>query len=160
MEAETNGRHFPDDIFKCIFVNENILISIKISLKFVPKGQSNNITALAQMMAWRHPGDKPLSEHICVTRPQWVKTVITLLALCVCVWGGGGGGGLTVTDGFPSQRASNDVANVWDDVIMFLIASRVFISRPRLPHYQPTTPTYSYLSRGLHPIQFWLLPLA
>ena len=33
-------------------------------------------------MAWRRPGDKPLSEpmmvrlptHICVTRPQWVKT--------------------------------------------------------------------------------------
>ena len=34
-------------------------------------------------MAWRRPGDKPLSEpmmvnlptHICVTRPQWVKAV-------------------------------------------------------------------------------------
>ena len=37
MEAKTNGRHFPDDIFKCIFLNENVLISIKISLKFVPR---------------------------------------------------------------------------------------------------------------------------
>ena len=46
IEAETNGRHFPDDIFKCIFLNENILISIKISLKFVPTGQINNIPAL------------------------------------------------------------------------------------------------------------------
>ena len=46
IEAETNGRHFPDDIFKCIFLNENVLISIKISLKFVPKGQINNIPAL------------------------------------------------------------------------------------------------------------------
>ena len=46
MEAETNGRHFPDDIFKCIFLNENVLISIKISLKFVPKGQINNIHSL------------------------------------------------------------------------------------------------------------------
>ena len=45
-EAETNGRHFPDDIFKCIFLNENVFISIKISLKFVPKGQINNIPAL------------------------------------------------------------------------------------------------------------------
>ena len=26
-------------IFQCIFLNENVLISIKISLKFVPKGQ-------------------------------------------------------------------------------------------------------------------------
>ena len=31
-----NGRHFPNDIFKCIFLNENVSISIQISLKFVP----------------------------------------------------------------------------------------------------------------------------
>ena len=30
------GRHFADDILKCIFLNENIWISIKISLKSVP----------------------------------------------------------------------------------------------------------------------------
>ena len=46
IEAETNGRHFPDDIFKCIFLNKNVLIWIKISLKFVSKGQINNIPAL------------------------------------------------------------------------------------------------------------------
>ena len=46
IEAETDGRHFPDDIFKYIFLNENVLISITISLKFVPKGQINNIAAL------------------------------------------------------------------------------------------------------------------
>ena len=53
-------------------------ISIKISLKFVPKGPINNIPSLVQIMAWRRPGGKPLSEptmvsllmHICVTRPQ------------------------------------------------------------------------------------------
>ena len=33
-------------IFKCIFLNENVGISIKISLKFVPKGPINDITAL------------------------------------------------------------------------------------------------------------------
>ena len=32
---------FPDDIFKCILLNENIWIPVKISLKFVPKGQLN-----------------------------------------------------------------------------------------------------------------------
>ena len=76
-----NGRHFADDIFKYIFLNENVWISIKISLKFVPKGPINNIPSLVQIMAWRRPGDKPLSEpmmvnlltHICVTRPQWVN---------------------------------------------------------------------------------------
>ena len=35
-----------DDAFKCNFVNENILISIKVSLKFVPKGPINNMPAL------------------------------------------------------------------------------------------------------------------
>ena len=76
-----NGRYFADDIFKCIFLNENVWISIKISLKFVPKGPINNIPALVQIMAWRRPGDKPLSEammvhlptHIWVSRPQWVN---------------------------------------------------------------------------------------
>ena len=60
------------------FFNENVIISIKISLKFVPDGPINNIPALVQIMAWRRLGDKPLSEpmmvllltHMCVTRPQ------------------------------------------------------------------------------------------
>ena len=32
------SRHFPDDMFKCITLNENAWILIKISLKFAPKG--------------------------------------------------------------------------------------------------------------------------
>ena len=52
-----------------------------ISLKFVPKVLINNIPALIQIMAWRQPGAKSLSElmmvkvptPICITRPQWVK---------------------------------------------------------------------------------------
>ena len=75
-----NGRLFADDTFKRIFLNENIKISIKISLKLVPNGLINNIPALGLIMAWRRPGDKPLLEpmmvrsltHICVIRPQWV----------------------------------------------------------------------------------------
>ena len=62
------GRHFPDAIFKCIFLNENIQISNTISLKFVPKGPINNIPALVQIMAWRRPGDKPLSKPMIVYR--------------------------------------------------------------------------------------------
>ena len=76
-----NGRHYPDDINKCIFLNENVWISIKIPVKFVPKGPISNIPALFQIMAWRRPGDKPLSEtmvvtlltDICIARRQWVK---------------------------------------------------------------------------------------
>ena len=76
-----NGHHFADDIFKCIFLNGNVWIPIKISYKFVPKGPINIIPVLVQIMAWCRSGHKPLSEaimvnlptHICVTRPQWVK---------------------------------------------------------------------------------------
>ena len=37
---------FADNIFNCIFLNENVQIAIKISLMFVPKGPINNIPSL------------------------------------------------------------------------------------------------------------------
>ena len=78
LRPRQNGRRFTDDTFMRIFLNENVRISIKISLKFVPAGPIDNIPALVQIMAWRRSGDKALSEpmmvsllmHICVTRPQ------------------------------------------------------------------------------------------
>ena len=81
LRPRQNGRHFPDDISKCIFLNETVWISIEISRKFLSKVPINGIPTLVQIMAWRRPGDKPLSEpmlvnlltHICVTRPQWVN---------------------------------------------------------------------------------------
>ena len=83
LRPRQNGRRFAADTFKRIFLNENVLIPVKISLKFVPKGPINNTPALVRIMAWRRPGDKLLSEpmmvslptHMCVTRPQWVKYV-------------------------------------------------------------------------------------
>ena len=85
LRPRQNGWHFADDNFKCIFLNENVWIAINISLKFVPKGQINNIPALFQIIAWHQPDDKPLSEpmmlslltHICITQPQWVKKLAT-----------------------------------------------------------------------------------
>ena len=85
LKPRQNGRHIADDTFKRIFVNENIRILIEISLRFVPKCPIKNTPALVQIMAWRRPGDKPLSEpmmvslpmHICVTRPQWVNSLST-----------------------------------------------------------------------------------
>ena len=67
-----NEQHFADDIFKRIFFNENVWISIKISLKFVPKGPINNIPALVQIMAWRRSGDKPLSEPMMFSLPTHI----------------------------------------------------------------------------------------
>ena len=84
LRPRQNGRHFPDDIFKCIFFNESMWFFVEISLKFVPKGLINNIPELVQIMACRRPGDKPLSEpilvclltHICGTRPQCVNNLL------------------------------------------------------------------------------------
>ena len=101
LKPRQNGRHFAGDIFNCIFLNENVWIPIKISLKFVPKDPINNISSLVQIMAWCRPGDKPLSEpmmvslptHICVIRPQWDKCILsraflTLNQLSLCnIWG-------------------------------------------------------------------------
>ena len=78
LRPRQNGRFFPDDIFICIFFNENFCILIKFSLKYVRKGPIDNNPALVQIMAWRRSGGKPLSEpmmislptHICRTRPQ------------------------------------------------------------------------------------------
>ena len=46
-----NGQHFADDIFKRIFFNENVLVSIRIALNCV-QGPINNIPALVQIMVW------------------------------------------------------------------------------------------------------------
>ena len=81
LRPRQNGRNFAEDIFICIFLNENVWIPIRISLKFVPKCLINNNPALVQIMAWCRPGDKPLSKpmmvslptHICAIRPQWVN---------------------------------------------------------------------------------------
>ena len=81
LRLRQNGCHFGDVIFKCIFMNEKFCISIPTSLKFVSRGPIDNKSALVQVMAWRRPGDKPLSEpmmasllgHICITRPQWIN---------------------------------------------------------------------------------------
>ena len=79
LRPKQNGRHFPDDILKYHFLNENVWFLFKISLKCVPKVPINKIPALVQIMAWRRPGDKSWSEtmmvtlltHICATRLQW-----------------------------------------------------------------------------------------
>ena len=94
LRPRQNGRLYADDTFKRIFLKENIRISIKISLKFVPKGPFNNIPALVLIMALHRTGNKPLSEpmmislpmHIFVTRPQWVKSPELIFFLKCLFW--------------------------------------------------------------------------
>ena len=75
-----NDRHFADDIFRCIFLNENLWIS----LNFIPKSPINNIPVLVPILAWRRSRDKPLSEpmkiilstHICGTYNAIIYLII------------------------------------------------------------------------------------
>ena len=63
MRPRQNGRHFTDNLFKCIFMNEKVNWSLFLRLKLT--------------IFHRWPGDKPLSEpmmvrlprHICITWP-------------------------------------------------------------------------------------------
>ena len=88
-----NGRRFADDVFTCLFLNENVGISLEISLTFVPEVWINNTPSLVHVMTWRRLGDKPLSEpmmvclptHVCVTRLQWVKGIIDRIPYRICV---------------------------------------------------------------------------
>ena len=97
LRLRENGCHFTDDTFKLIFLNENVRISIKILMKFVPMGPINNIPALVQIMAWHHPGNKPLSEpmmvslltHIRATSSpsatymhQWIRSALVQIMAC------------------------------------------------------------------------------
>ena len=59
---EQNGRHFADDIFKCIFVNEKFRNSVKSLLNCILEGPIDNNPALDKTMAWHQKGDKPLFE--------------------------------------------------------------------------------------------------
>ena len=54
LKPTQNGHHFPDDIFKGVFLNENVWISIKISLKFISKNPVSSIHALIQIIAASH----------------------------------------------------------------------------------------------------------
>ena len=79
LHSLSGKMQFADDIFKC---KENVWISLKISLKFVPKFRTNHIPALVQIMAWRRSSSKPLSEpmmvsllmQFCISQSQLVKT--------------------------------------------------------------------------------------
>ena len=62
LKPRENRRHFADNIFKYIFLDENVLIPLRIWLKFASKVPINNIPTLVQIMACRPIDAKPLSE--------------------------------------------------------------------------------------------------
>ena len=70
LRPKQNGHHFANNMHVHVhFLNENIWISIQISLKFVPRGPINNIQALVQ---WMVPPRRQLTHwgratHICAS---------------------------------------------------------------------------------------------
>ena len=91
LRPRQNCCHFADNISKCIFLNENLWISLKISLKFVPKVQIDNIPTFVQIITWCQPGDKPLFEpmmlnllmYICITQASELMLVWNIHPRCV-----------------------------------------------------------------------------
>ena len=79
LRQRQNGRHFTDNIFKCIIFNKTFWIVIQISLKFVSKGPMTQI--MAQIMAWCQTGDTSLTvpmmvkSAIHITQPQWINSL-------------------------------------------------------------------------------------
>ena len=74
LGRDKNGRPFPYGIFKCIFLNENVYISIQFALKFFPRAHLTIFQhwfrkSLGTVQA---PMSVSLLTHKCVTRPQWV----------------------------------------------------------------------------------------
>ena len=121
LRPRVNRSPLANDIFKCIFLSEYELISPMISLKFVPKVGVNNIPALVQKMAWRQPGDKPLSgpmmvcllTHICVTRPQSVKIKAQSEQATSHYFDPGGGGYFIDAYMCHSARRRYDMTTLW-----------------------------------------------
>ena len=78
LRPRQDGRHFPDEIFSNAFFEWKCMNFDQDFTEVCSKGPINIITALVQIMAWRRPGYKPLSEPmmvslltlICVTQPQ------------------------------------------------------------------------------------------
>ena len=63
-------------------MEENLSISIEISLKFMPMGPINNIPSLVQIMALSRPGNKPLSETMMVSlRPIYASSGLNELTI-------------------------------------------------------------------------------
>ena len=81
LRPRQNGRHFPDDIFKCIFVNEKIGISIKISPQFMTEGPIKNIPVLLFSFEVDH---LPLA--IGFHWMRWRTPIFAVEMFCPCIF--------------------------------------------------------------------------
>ena len=82
LRLRQNELHIPDDIFKRIFLNDKMYISIQISLKLAYKGLINNIAALVQIMAWCRPGTNPSSKSMAWFTDVYMYRLNELITQC------------------------------------------------------------------------------
>ena len=82
-------RHFSSNILKSIFFNEKVswkIVSMKISLQFLPKGPVNKKPALVPVGNCLNQWLPSLLTHICITRSQWVKIYVRKIPnLCIVI---------------------------------------------------------------------------
>ena len=88
-----NGRHFADAMLKFIFLKiERGLFFIEISMTCVARSLIDNNSALVQVTAWRQTSHylnhwwPRLPTHICISRPQWVNSLLALFLLTPQNW--------------------------------------------------------------------------
>ena len=153
LRLRQNGCHFADNLFKGIFLNENIWNSIKISLKFNPKGPIDNIPALVHKMAWCQLGDKPLSEPMIYINECCFPRTVNIL-----------------NENFTSKTSipPEPVFKAWDSKCLALIAQtvRVFGMNLKIGSSSPPQVETFYVPKTLtlsqeHPFVSWnwmLLP--
>ena len=97
IEAETILTPFRRRQFQMYFLERIYKFRIRLHWNLFPRVTLTifQYWLMVQIMAWRRSGDKPLSEpmmvilptHICVTRPQWVRSQFTPTQdLSLSVW--------------------------------------------------------------------------
>ena len=62
LRPRQNGHHVTYDVFNCISLNETFWTLNEISLKYVSYGLIDNMSALAQIMAWRRAADGQITD--------------------------------------------------------------------------------------------------
>ena len=65
-DAETKWSPFAEDIEEMHFSEWKCINFDRDFIEIVPNCPTNNFPSLVQIMAWRRPGDKPLSEPMLV----------------------------------------------------------------------------------------------
>ena len=86
LRPKRNVCHFTDSILKCVFLDKTYEFRLRHHWSLFIRIQLTITPALVQIMAWRRPGNKPLSEtfvvsslaHICVAQPQWVNFLVII----------------------------------------------------------------------------------